>query len=105
MIAADLGVESEQAPDGKAALDRVERSPNFDIALVDWDMPYMDGLEFVRRVRQYPALASMKLMMVTSHTSGRDVRTALEQGADDFLMKPLDAAMVAGKLRLMGLLE
>jgi len=105
MIARDLGVESEQAEDGKVALERVERNPNFDLALVDWDMPYMDGLEFVRRVRQRPALASMKLMMVTSHTSGRDVRTALELGADDFLMKPLDAAMVGDKLRLLGLLE
>lgn len=105
IIASDLGVESEQAPDGQAALDCVERNPNFDVALVDWDMPYMDGLEFVRRVRQRPALASMKLLMVTSHTSGRDVRTALEVGADDFLMKPLDAAMVASKLQLLGLLE
>jgi two-component system, chemotaxis family, chemotaxis protein CheY len=105
LIASDLGVESEQAPDGQAALDRVERSPDFDVALVDWDMPCMDGLEFVRRVRQRPALAQMKLMMVTSHCGARDVRAALELGADDFLMKPLDAAMVADKLRLLGLLE
>jgi two-component system, chemotaxis family, chemotaxis protein CheY len=100
MIASELGVDSEQAPDGEAALDRVVRSADFDVALVDWDMPRMDGLEFVKQVRARPELAEMKLMMVTSHSTAQEVRRALELGADDFLMKPLDTGMVAGKLRL-----
>jgi two-component system, chemotaxis family, chemotaxis protein CheY len=105
MIASELGVDSEQAPDGAVALDRVSRSADFEVALVDWDMPRMDGLEFVKQVRARPELAEMKLMMVTSHCTAQEVRRALELGADDFLMKPLDAGMVAGKLRLLGLLE
>jgi two-component system chemotaxis response regulator CheY len=105
MIASELGVESEQAPDGQAALDRVQRSPDFDVALVDWDMPRMNGLEFVRAVRARPAWGGMKLMMVTSRHVAKDVQLALTLGADDFLMKPLDAGMLADKLRLLGLLE
>jgi len=105
MIASELGVDSEQAQDGEAALDHLERSPQFDVALVDWDMPRMNGPEFVKAVRERPHLAHMKLMMVTSHHAAQDVRLALALGADDFLMKPLDAGMVADKLRVLGLLE
>jgi two-component system chemotaxis response regulator CheY len=105
MIASELGAEVEQAPDGEAALDLVARDPAFDVALVDWDMPRMNGLDFVRAVRARAELSEMKLMMVTSHHALQDVRLALAMGADDFLMKPLDAGMVGDKLRLLGLLE
>jgi two-component system chemotaxis response regulator CheY len=105
MIATELGVVSEQAADGQAALDRVKQAPRFDVALVDWDMPRMSGLEFVQAVRAEPELAALKLMMVTSHHASQEVRLALSLGADDFLMKPLDAGMVADKLRVLGLLE
>lgn len=103
-IAADLGVASEQAPDGAAALERLERRPSFEVALVDWDMPRMDGIEFVRAVRARPEFSDLKLMMVTSHNGMQDVRAALACGADDFLMKPLDTEMVAEKLQILGLL-
>jgi two-component system chemotaxis response regulator CheY len=105
MIASELGIDSEQAEDGESALDLVERRPGFEVALVDWDMPRMNGLEFVRAVRARPQLSDMKLMMVTSHHAAQDVRLALALGADDFLMKPLDTGMVADKLRVLGVLE
>lgn len=104
-IAADLGVETEQATDGAAALDVLDRSHRFEVALVDWDMPRMNGIEFVRAVRAREEFAELKLMMVTSHNGMQDVRAALASGADDFLMKPLDVEMVGDKLRLLGLLD
>ncbi|HTS78053.1 MAG TPA: response regulator [Bryobacteraceae bacterium] len=103
-IAAELGVGSEQAADGRVALEVLERHPSFELALVDWDMPRMNGLEFVRAVRARPEFSSLKLMMVTSHNAIEDVEVALASGADDFLMKPLDAEMVAEKLQVLGLL-
>lgn len=103
-IAADLGAGSEQAADGQAALEVLEHRPTFEVALVDWDMPRMNGLEFVRAVRARPEFSSLKLMMVTSHNAIQDVRAALESGADDFLMKPLNAEMVGEKLQVLGLL-
>jgi len=103
-IVDDLGAETEQAADGAAALELLGRRPPFDLALVDWDMPRMNGIEFVRAVRRLPQFADLKLMMVTSHNAIEDVRAALESGADDFLMKPLDAGMMGDKLRTLGLL-
>jgi len=105
LIGSELGAETAQAEDGDAALACVDQNPAFDVALVDWDMPRMNGLDFVQAVRARPALAAMKLMMVTSHHTAQDVRAALLLGADDFLMKPLDTDMVAMKLRGLGLLE
>jgi len=105
IIASELGASSEQAPDGQAALDLLAKNTAFDAAFVDWDMPRMDGLEFVRAVRARAELAQIKLLMVTSHHAIQDVRLALALGADDFLMKPIDAGMVADKLRVLGLLE
>jgi two-component system chemotaxis response regulator CheY len=103
-IAAELGADAEQAPDGEAALALLDQRPPFDLALVDWDMPRMDGIEFVRAVRSCRRFDGLKLMMVTSHNQMQDVRAALETGADDLLMKPLDAEMVGDKLRMLGLL-
>jgi len=103
-IAEDLGAETAQAPDGLAALDLLVRQAPFDLALVDWDMPRMNGIEFVRAVRARPEFAGLKLMMVTSHNCMQDVRAALACGADDFLMKPLDAEMMGDKLGMLGLL-
>ena len=103
-IVADLGIETEQAHDGADGLEVLANRPAFEAALVDWDMPRMNGIEFVRAVRNLPEFAELKLMMVTSHNSMQDVRAALACGADDFLMKPVDSAMVADKLAMLGLL-
>lgn len=104
-IVEELGVETEQAADGEAALEVLARGRPFEAALVDWDMPRMNGIEFVRAVRTRAEFSDVKLMMVTSHNAMQDIRVALASGADDFLMKPLDPEMVGDKLRLLGLLD
>lgn len=103
-IAAELGAEARQAEDGEQALDLLSAGPAFDLALVDWDMPRVNGIQFVRAARARDEFAGLKLMMVTSHSGLEDVRAALAYGADDFLMKPFDAQMVGDKLRILGLL-
>jgi two-component system, chemotaxis family, chemotaxis protein CheY len=108
-IADELEIEAEQAADGQEAMASLEQrsagAPPFDVALVDWDMPRMNGVEFVRAVRRRPEYDAMKLMMVTSHNALNDVRNAIVAGVDDYLMKPLDAEMLSEKLRLLGLIE
>jgi two-component system chemotaxis response regulator CheY len=109
-IAERLKLDAEQAVDGEDALSSLDRhravhGSRFDVALVDWNMPRMDGLQFVRAVRARREYDSMKIMMVTSHNAMDDIRAAVVAGVDDYLMKPLDAEMVAEKLRLMGLIE
>jgi two-component system chemotaxis response regulator CheY len=99
----DLGAETVLAEDGQAALEALEREKPFDIALVDWDMPRVTGIEFVMRVRAMPEHAQLKLLMVTAHLGFEDIEQALTCGADDYLMKPVSSELVADKLRVLGL--
>lgn len=100
---ADLKAETAVATDGQDALEVLEREQPFDAALVDWDMPRMNGMEFVRRARADERWAGMKIVMVTAHISQDDIVEALETGADDYLMKPVSADMIEDKLRMLGL--
>ncbi len=100
---AELKAETAVATDGQDALDVLGREGAFDVALVDWDMPRMNGMEFVRAVRADDRWSGMKLVMVTAHISQDDIVEALETGADDYLMKPVSADMIEDKLRLLGL--
>ena len=101
----EFSIEVVEAGDGIEALEQLQLHPSTDVALVDWDMPRMNGLEFVKTVRSDHAFDSMKLMMVTSHNEMSDIGQALQEGANDFLMKPLTGDMVSDKLRVLGLVE
>ena len=103
LVSQHTQAETVEAEDGIYALEALERHAPFDFALVDWDMPRMSGLDFVRAVRADPRYDELKLMMVTARNDGDDLSIAIEEGADDFLMKPLSEAMVVDKLRILGL--
>lgn len=92
-----------EAEDGVQALEQLQLHAPFDLALVDWDMPKMNGLEFVKAVRADHAFDETKLLMVTSHNSMEDVGAALACGSNDFLMKPMTSEMVIDKIRMLGL--
>lgn len=98
------GSENVEAEDGIYALEYLERYAPFDVALVDWDMPRMSGLEFVKAVRSDKRWNHLKLMMVTARNDEDALTEALTEGADDFLMKPLSENMVVEKLRILGLI-
>ncbi len=76
---------------------------DFDFALVDWNLPGMNGLELVKIIRKNPELAAIRLMMVTTETQLDRVREALEAGADEYIMKPFDKEMLLEKLTLLGI--
>ena len=97
-----LKFETALAEDGCHALEILRQEKRFDLALVDWDMPRMNGLEFVKAVRAQPAFNELKLMMVTTQNSMERVTAALEAGATDFLMKPVTAESLEDKLRVLG---
>jgi two-component system chemotaxis response regulator CheY len=73
------------------------------LVLVDWNMPEMDGLAFVRAVRANPEHAGLRLMMITTQTEMVRVATALEAGADEYLMKPFTAEVLLDKLGILGI--
>jgi two-component system chemotaxis response regulator CheY len=101
-FAQNLGLETSEAGDGVEALEVLDREGAFDAALIDWDMPRMDGITLLREIRANPAFAEMKAMMVTAQSDFENVTEAIMAGADDYLMKPLDEAMFVDKLRLIG---
>ena len=95
----ELKAETAVATDGQDALDVLAREGAFDAALVDWDMPRMNGMEFVRAVRADDRWANMKLVMVTAHISQDDIVEALETGADDYLTKPFGTGELLARIR------
>jgi len=101
-----LGWEVCEASNGREALSVLERqNGSVSLVLIDWNMPEMNGLELVRAVRADPHYADVKLMMVTTETQVEQMMTALEAGANEYLMKPFDKAMIEGKLRILGLVQ
>ena len=99
-----LGFATVQAADGQEALDAVAASGPFDIALVDWNMPVMNGLEFVRAIRRDRAHDEMAIMMVTTESEQSQVLTAIEAGASEYLMKPFSPESIEEKLAILGIL-
>lgn len=107
-IARDLSFDVTEAADGREALATVihnDPKEPFAVALVDWDMPRMNGMEFVQAVRRNKDFAETKLMMVTTQNSMERIMLALEAGADDFLMKPVTREMLIEKLQILGVVN
>lgn len=102
-ILESLDFEVEEAADGRQAVEILTRDRGFDIALVDWNLPEMSGLEIVNAVRKDPQLAELSLLMVTTETEFDRVTQALEAGANEYIMKPFDRAMLLDKLVILGI--
>jgi two-component system chemotaxis response regulator CheY len=84
-------------------LEKSKETGPVDLALVDWNMPEMNGYEFVCTVRKDDQYKDMRLMMVTTETEMAQVVKALEAGADEYVMKPFTKEMIVEKLAIMGL--
>jgi two-component system, chemotaxis family, chemotaxis protein CheY len=104
-ICTDAGLRVVCASDGKEALEKLAAEGPFDVALVDWEMPEMNGLDLVREIKDCGRYPGLKLLMVTTHNSMSDVVTAMSLGIDDYLMKPIDEESVLSRLRQLGVLE
>jgi len=103
-IAGQLGFDVIQAGNGQEALDALaglDQTP--ELALVDWNMPVMNGLEFIIAVRKEPKYKSMTLMMVTTESEQSQIVRALAAGAHEYLIKPFTPDALRGKLDLLGL--
>lgn len=100
---AEFGYEVSEARHGREALLHLQSHPDTAIALVDWNMPEMNGFELVVAVHADPSLASVKLMMVTTEIEMSQMVKALEAGAHEYVMKPFSKAVIEDKLRLLGL--
>ena len=103
-ILEDLGFEVAEAGDGVEALAWCSAMMP-DVILLDWLMPVMDGLEFLDRLRAEVGGAQPKVVFCSGETDLDRIRQALDHGADEYIMKPFDGSIVAGKLRDLGLIQ
>lgn len=101
-ILAEIGFTVREATNGLEALELLKKE-KIDLALVDWNMPGMDGCEFVQKVRKDNTYKDMRMMIVTAETAMNTIAEALEAGADEYIMKPFTKEMVIEKLALMGI--
>jgi DNA-binding response OmpR family regulator len=70
------------------------------MAVIDWNMPGMDGLTICQELREMPALAAMYVILLTSNKEQKDVVAGLESGADDYIVKPFDWNELRARLRI-----
>ena len=104
-ILKELGFEMSDACNGKEAVKLLQTSPLPDVVLVDWNMPEMNGLEFIKAVRNDSSYAEMAILMVTTETESEQMLRALTAGADEYLMKPFQRESLVDKLRLIGVIK
>lgn len=99
----ELGFEVCEAGNGIEALAvmEVEKS-SVTLVLADWNMPEMNGLDLLKRLRQDPALSSLVIIMVTTETELDQMAVALAEGANEYVMKPFTKDILIEKLQLVG---
>jgi len=103
-IVGQLGFDAVEAEDGQAALDLLRSSEEVpDLALIDWNMPRMNGLELVGAIRADSHLRHMTLVMVTTEGEQSQIVRALAAGAHEYVIKPFTAGAMVEKLALLGL--
>lgn len=92
-----------EAGDGAEGLERLKEAGVVHLVLVDWNMPKMNGLEFVAAVRANRAFDKVRVMMVTTEAEAHQVARALEVGANEYVMKPFTTEILRDKLGMLGL--
>jgi len=100
----ELGIEVIEAANGHDGLVQINQTEGVDLVLVDWNMPVMNGLEFIKAVRADRAFDAVRIMMVTTETEQEQVLRALSAGANEYLMKPFTKEILIAKLGLLELL-
>ena len=101
-VLSEIGFEVQEAPNVRDALVVLAQGDEFDLALVDWNLPDVEGIEFVRQVRAQRRFDRVKLMMVTTETETAQVASAIQAGANEYIMKPFSKQAIAEKLLLLG---
>ncbi|MCA9084121.1 MAG: response regulator [Planctomycetaceae bacterium] len=101
-IVQPLGFEIIEAENGQEGLDQLFSNDDVELVLVDWNMPVMNGLEFVKAVRADNQYATQKIIMVTTETEPSQMARALMAGVDEFVMKPFTSEILMDKMKLIG---
>ena len=96
-----LDFEVREAGDGREALDSCVATPP-DVILLDWNMPVMSGMDFLRALRETDLAHKPKVVFCTTENGMAYIRAAIEAGADEYVMKPFDRETLESKLQIVG---
>jgi diguanylate cyclase (GGDEF)-like protein len=91
------GFDVTEAESGLAAIDLIERE-SFDVVLLDVMMPGIDGIETLKRIRVQKSASALPIIMVTAKSESANIVDALEQGANDYVTKPVDFAVALARV-------
>jgi two-component system, chemotaxis family, chemotaxis protein CheY len=96
-----IGFEILEAGNGREGIERLGTCGVPAIAMVDWNMPEMNGLEFIKAVRSKSEFDAMRIMMVTTETEMGRMAEAIQSGANEYVMKPFTKDAILQKLEQM----
>lgn len=99
-----LNFDCSDAKNGEIALNACIASMP-ELIMLDWNMPVMDGMEFLKKLRQTPGGEKPVVFFCTSECSIEHIKAAMSAGATDYVMKPFDSEIVVGKLVQNGVIE
>ncbi len=100
-ILRELNLEIIEAGNGQEGLDQLSQHPDTDLILVDWNMPVMDGLEFIHAVRADKSYDAIRIVMVTTETESDQMNRAMAAGANEYVMKPFTKDVLVAKLSML----
>ena len=102
-ILEELSFQADEAENGQLALEACRRDMP-DVILLDWNMPVMDGMDFLRAIRASQVARQPIVMFCTTENDMSHIRAAIEAGADEYVMKPFDREIIEAKFADVGLI-
>lgn len=102
-ILEDLHFTIEEAADGKIAMEVCQRHMP-DVVLLDWNMPVMNGIDFLRQLRRAPGGEAPVVVFCTTENDIQHIQEAIGAGANEYIMKPFDSDILQAKFAQVGLL-
>ena len=98
-----LNFKTQEAEDGQQALDACQAEMP-DVVLLDWNMPVKNGLDFLKDLRALPDVAQPVVVFCTTENDLEHIQTAMQAGANEYIMKPFDSDIVESKFSQVGVL-
>ncbi|WP_299436084.1 response regulator [uncultured Rhodospira sp.] len=103
-ILQEMRFETEEAEDGKGALELCQAHLPTAV-LLDWNMPVMSGIEFLRALRAMPGGDKPVVVFCTTENDIEHIQEAIEAGANEYIMKPFDSEILQAKFAQVGLID
>jgi two-component system chemotaxis response regulator CheY len=102
-ILAELDFDTDEAADGEAALEACKKKMP-DAVLLDWNMPVMSGIDYLRELRRMPGGDAPVVVFCTTENDIEHIQEAIAAGANEYIMKPFDSEIIQAKFSQVGLL-